>query len=75
MRLKIYAVLTRSQQPPLFITRKQNKSMHTSILSYFTIMTTRRNISDDRGELGRDGKSNFKPVPGEKSNIAPAVPA
>jgi hypothetical protein len=37
-------------------------------------MTTRRNISDER-ELGKNDKNDFKPVVGEKSNIAPAVPA
>ena len=39
------------------------------------IMATRRNVSDEKAELVKDGKNDFKPVAGEKSNIAPAVPA
>ncbi|KAG0650589.1 Vacuolar ATPase assembly integral membrane vma21 [Hyphodiscus hymeniophilus] len=38
-------------------------------------MTTRRNVSDQLDAAARGEKHDFKPKAGEKSDIAPAVPA
>jgi hypothetical protein len=74
--------LTRSQQsrvPPKLIEPDKaapsegHPKQHNSFPA--NIMTTRRYITNDKSGLGQDDKDDFKPVPGEKSNIAPAVPA